>query len=445
MIEPGPAASSPTPRRRHWQSSGTVGLRLAPVVLLACARAHATTTPDTRPEDAPAAYNQLAETRFQRQDLAGAEVAYVRSLELVESDHGISSPLLVEPLSGLARIHVARGQYAHAIDLLRRAIVVLRRNGGLFTLEQLPMLDQLVANYGLIGDTFSVVGALQYQLAIAERNFGVADSRNVEPVKRLAQLHESLGEYAHSRTMYERMREIGRGESGHGNPIVVTALIGIGRSHRKQYVEAPKSVQQHYVRDPVTGNHYQIMSLEPYQSPQPHRGGVKATAEALALLRQADQPPPQLLAETLIEMGDWNVVLQKPDAALSYYAEACGIYAESLAEELNPLAAPRLVFYRAPKASRRRGELPPELIETQHAGFRVTVDADGETGNIVLESSTTSNRRSELLRRSVEFARYSPRFQSCKPVSTDAVIFDGHWEALIGETGDSGTTPENPD
>ena len=95
------------------------------------------------------------------------------------------------------------------------------------------------------------------------------------------------------------------------------------------------------------------------------------------------------------------------------------------------------MLYRAPKGS-RRGEVPPGgEIELQTARFRLTVDARGYPQDIVLEESTTSERRIDLLRRSLESARYSPRYEDGRPVATTGVSFEGTWEALAGK-------PEEP-
>ena len=65
------------------------------------------------------------------------------------------------------------------------------------------------------------------------------------------------------------------------------------------------------------------------------------------------------------------------------------------------------------------------------------LDARGNPQDIVLEESTTSERRINLLRRSLQSARYSPRYEDGRPVATTGVTFEGTWEALAWE-------PEEP-
>jgi tetratricopeptide (TPR) repeat protein len=394
-------------------------------------------------DELASAYGELAATQFRFGDLAGAEASYLRALTLLEDTHGIASRLLIAPLAGLAQTYAARGQHEHAIAFFRRAIVVSRRADGLFNLEQLPLLEQEISGFEALGDPLGVLADRQYMLAIAERNFGADDVRTLQPVRRLAELYESMEEYAHARNMYLRMRSIAAREEQRGNPIVVEALVGIGRNYREQYIRLPTSLEQQWVRDPVSGSMTPVMSLEPYQSPKPNREGRRSTAEALELLRAVGDPPPKLLADTLIEMGDWYAVLRKSDAAIPYYAEAWAIYSKSLADEPNPLSRPRLVFYRPPKASRRDENSVPGPVVQQPVHFRLTVDATGATRDITLEKSETSARRADLIRRSIEYALYSPRFAAGKPVPSDDVRFEAHWDALAGELPDSAATEDH--
>lgn len=367
----------------------------------------------------------------------GAQEDLEADLARIEAAEGIASEALIEPLAGLARIHAAHDRHDLAIGYWDRAIAVLRRAEGLFSPRQLPLLEGLDASCLAVGEPRAALEVRRYALAIVERAYGEDDPRTLPAIAALIALYEQLAEHEQVRRQYEHMRRVGLREGGQANPTVVRALLGIGRSHLRQFVEEPTSVHPHWIRDPVSGEAIPQMSLEPFQSPRPDRAGRKSTAEALALLRRVDDPPAALLASALIDTGDWQVVLQRPQDAMAHYAEASRLYARFLPDEADPLAMPRLVLYRAPKPS-RRSELPPAArLEMQTARFRLTVDAEGRPRDIVLEESTTSERRVDLLRRSLESARYSPRFEGGRPVVTGDVVFVGSWEALAGETEES--------
>jgi len=381
------------------------------------------------------AYNSLGATQLQLNDLDGAETSYQRSLDLATNNFGLASKRLIPPLAGLGAVYAARDQHSIAAEYLRHALAVSRRADGLFNLPQLRLMDSLIASYNASGDTQSVLSERLYALQIANRNFGSDDPHVLPAVKQLAAQYESMSDYPNARLMYLRMHEIALHEGSESNPDLVAALLGIGRSHRMQFTTDPFSLlEPDQYKDPVTGKFVPLMQLEPYQAPRPNRDGRRAVEEALTILRKAEDPPPRLLADALIEMGDWNLVQGKNDAAIPNYAEAWSIYAAELPMEPNPLSAPRLVFYRAPVAARRNRAAFPGPIMIRTARFKLQVDASGAPRDIVLEGADMSEQQASIVRRSLDDALYSPRFEDGKPVPTADVGFIGHWQSIDRET-----------
>lgn len=382
-------------------------------------------------DELAAAYGDLAATQMRLDDLKGAEASGRRSLQLTEDNRGISWPRLIGPLSGLAATLAAMDRHAEAAELLRRAIVVSRRTEGLFNLSQLPLIDRLVASLEMLKDKAAVLEERQYALKVAESNFGANELRTLPAVTNLADLYESMSEYRFARSMYEHMHAIGLEEGTAASPITVNALLGIARNHRLQFTRNPRSlIEQQLYRDPVTGHSVPIMVLEPYQGPMLNRRGRKALEDALEMLRATDSPPPRLLADTLIEMGDWDVALGHIEKALPFYTEAWTLHAEHLPDEPNPLAVPRLVFYRAPTGSERDEKTVLEPMVTRTARFRLTVDETGSVVDLRLEQKELSDVQADYLRRSLEDAHYSPRFENGAPVATADFLFVGEWRLL---------------
>ena len=248
-------------------------------------------------------------------------------------------------------------------------------------------------------------------------------------LRQLAEACEIVDAYDEARRAYVRMYEIGQQEGGKSNPTVVDALLGIGRSHRHQFTRDPRStLDQGVQKDPVTGEMVPLCHWTLF-GPQPHRGGRQAILEAIALLRQVDEPPPELLAKSLIELGDWYATLAQGSRAVPNYVEAWGIHSTALVGEPNPLSAPRLVFFRTPTASRRSPGSVPLRTVLLEARFQLEVNALGSPENIVLVSTQASPTQTDYLRRALENAYYSPRIEEGRPVSTPAVEFTAYWEA----------------
>ena len=385
-----------------------------------------------RDHELPIAYNNLGATQYQLGDYAGAAESYQKSLELLESTQGISSRRLVVPLAGLGAVYAAQDQHALAAELLDRALGVSRRADGLFNLTQLPLIDQVADSRYAINDFGGVERERMYALKIAEQNYGYRDDRTLPPLLELASFYESLREFIAARMMYLRARDVAIKESGGFNPLAVKSLVGIARTHRMQYTMDPETLESQLpARDDVTGEIVgKIYRESRVPPPAADRTGLKAAQDALELLRAAEDPPKQLLTETLIELGDWFQATSRPTISLPYYAEAAAILeSEQAADPLlaNPLMVPRMVFYRPPVSAARGLNTLTGQYMIRKTVFSFVVTETGEPQNITVVSTNMSDGQLSHSRRALARAIYSPRFVDGKAVATDGVNFTSEW------------------
>jgi tetratricopeptide (TPR) repeat protein len=378
----------------------------------------------------PIAYNNLAATQYQLGDYKAAEESYKKSLSLLEASQGISSRRMITPLAGLGTVYAATDQHTLAVKEFDRALAVSRRSEGLFNLAQLPVIEKASDSRFALGDYGGVERDHFYTLRISEQNYGYNDPRTLPAAMRLAVFYESLKEYIAARALYLRVRDISLKESGGFDPLTVKSLVGIGRTHRLQYTLEPESLEsQQPARDEVTGEIVgKVYRESRVPAPAMDRAGLKAIEQALTLLRSTSDPPRLLLAETLLELGDWYQASSRPATATPFYTEASGIYSvDSDSGMGNPLLVPRMIFYRAPLASTRGiGIVTGEVILHQ-AIFSFDVSETGQTNNVTVVTSDMSDGQLAQSRRAVERAVYSPRFENGKPVATTGVQFTGRW------------------
>lgn len=377
------------------------------------------------------AYCALGTTLLRLNDLAGAESSYARALELTEGEFGMAAAQQARPLAGLGATYAAMDEHELATEYLQRAIGVSRRSQGLMNLEQLDLMNELAASRQALGDDLGVLAVRIHAVTILKQNFGELNPRTLPAVTQLAEHYEAMEEFGFARRAYGQMYRVSSQEGGAGNPDIIKSLLGIARNHRLQFTRAPKSLlEEALYRDPISGQAVPLMSIEPFQGPKLNREGKKSIEEALEALRATDSPPPRSLVAALIELGDWYVAEGKPERALPSYTQAWRVASESLSDEPNPLAVPRLVFYRLPTASKRNAETTTGKIVTHTATFRLLVDAFGVPQNVELESSGLSDVQTTYLRRAVESARYSPRFEAGNPVSAPDTRFVGEWDLI---------------
>src|SRR5690606_28772598 len=101
---------------------------------------------------AGAATSGAPSTRLSDQELEDA-VAALQSRIRAAEENGPNSPELIEPLSALGALYQESGQHLLAASAIKRAREVLRIHHGLYTLDQAPLLQRLIASAEAIGDS----------------------------------------------------------------------------------------------------------------------------------------------------------------------------------------------------------------------------------------------------------------------------------------------------
>lgn len=390
-----------------------------------------------------AAYENLGRIQLRTGDPAAAESSQLRVLELLAVTEGIASPKTIPPLRELAAIYQAQGRPAGAIDALTRAMAISQRALGLFNAEQLQMIEPLIGLYEQLGEETGIDREMQHAVMVAEHVYGADDPRLLPLIDRLASRYEQTDRLVQARQQWERVVDIASREDGGRNEATVNGLLGVARSHRLQYVRDPDSIVMKNCR-----RHPDTRQLEPLmvctQLGQPIRladAGEAAALRALELLESTADPPVVLLAAALLELGDWYVVARDPELAIRYYERVWPLLEErATPAQPNPLLAPRPLGYRKPTAAGQY-QAPTGLVAvTTPIEFSLTVMPDGSTADVTPVSDAPDARLSRV-RRALETARFSPRFEHGKPVATGGYRFVEYWNepasaAASGASGD---------
>ena len=91
-------------------------------------------------------------------------------IKAAQAAEGPRSPALIQLLAELGSLYEAEGEHALATAALEEARQVVRANYGLHTVEQLPLIQQALANQRALGN-FAMVQALEEELLeVAQRN-----------------------------------------------------------------------------------------------------------------------------------------------------------------------------------------------------------------------------------------------------------------------------------
>jgi hypothetical protein len=134
------------------------------------------------------------------QPLSGADAdkqqEIIARIQQEEARNGPHSERLVDPLSDLALFYQDRGDHDLAVAVIHRVRQVVRANEGLHTLEQIPLIQQLIANEEAIGRLETAWELEKEFLTLAKRH--PTDLRTVgvfqgTAAKRMALLRQYLG------------------------------------------------------------------------------------------------------------------------------------------------------------------------------------------------------------------------------------------------------------
>lgn len=110
------------------------------------------------------------------------------------SDHGPYDERLLSPLANLARVYQEAGNSAEAAILLEQQLQIHRVNLGLYSAEQIPVVESLLQIHGETGDWGKLNDSLAYLSWLYQRNTSLEMEARLQGLHKLGTWHlRSLG------------------------------------------------------------------------------------------------------------------------------------------------------------------------------------------------------------------------------------------------------------
>src|SRR5712691_2805967 len=132
---------------------------------------------------------------YQQGRLAEAERSFQAGLKEAEG-FGPQDPRLATSLNNLGELYRAKGQYAKAEPLLRRALAIREKALGPEHPDVATSLNNLALLYGVQGKYAEAEPLFKRALAIMEKALGPEHSDVATSLSNLAELHRIQGKYA---------------------------------------------------------------------------------------------------------------------------------------------------------------------------------------------------------------------------------------------------------
>lgn len=268
-------------------------------------------------------------------DRTRSSVEYEALVQELERNYGPYHDGLLEPLAGLGFALQQKGEYAASANAFRRAMHIQRVKSGLYTLNQLPLLDLVIDSNMAAQDWDQVDKDFQYYLWIHRRTYENNDAQLLAPIERLSHWHlaavrldsaEKQGE--HLLKLLELSRraiEIAETQYGATDPRLVEHLYRLALRH---YYIAVAVQNGDLVGEMLVDTLTPIMHRKSYEMARDevilnsYRAGRKLLSRVVSLCRDAAGVPAEAGAVALTYFADWELLFDHRGAALSAYGEA---------------------------------------------------------------------------------------------------------------------------
>ena len=257
---------------------------------------------------------------------------------------------LVEQLSSLGSLQHRQGDFLAAIETHERAIHVQRINSGLHTIEQAPMVEQMIDSYVSMGNWTQVDVYQNYLFYIQQKFYGNNDPRLIPALGDLANWHirafelrqgESLAmRLSSSQMLFKAAARMVEVHFGPEDERYLEYLRGVARTAYlvarnqdllRELARAQFRAPQETLRDMLYW-HFPIVPT-----------GFRSGEDALLAIRQyylERDGEAEQLAEATAQVADWYLLFSRRSAAREMYVEAW----EAVAEEENADELRRLLF-----------------------------------------------------------------------------------------------------
>lgn len=367
---------------------------------------------------------------------------YDAAIARIELEGGAWDQSLVEQLFALGRLQQQQGEHPAAIETLSRAMHVNRINDGLHTLDQVPVVTQMIDSYMALGDWENVDLYQNYLYFVQLKAYGRDDPRLI-PV-----LHD-LGQW-----------NIEAFNIGFGEPLGVrlsraqllfstaVSMVGIhfGRNDER-YVSYLRNVANSaylvalhpdYMREIGRPEHrsqqdlmWRQLNAPGRREPRGFQAGLDALQEIVNYYRDTGGSR-YALAEALANLGDWHLMFDRYRSAEEHYAEAWAVLAESdngeeLLEQLFGQVVPIPTFARLPtnllvgsSASQER-----VALHQDYADVRLDLTADGAPRNaeVISPETEANSRQLSRLLREIRLSVFRPHIADGEMVVSEGHLF----------------------
>lgn len=327
---------------------------------------------------------ELAEAQRLAGLLDEAELSYLSAIETFRSVDGPFSEMTIDPSIGLGDTYQSDGQYMNAVAAYNEARTLQRRINGLLSEDQIKVMDRMTRSFQSMAMHAEADEQQREAMTLIERIYGPNSEEALQAIYKYARWLQDVYRFSEARDQYERAIRIIRSEYGKEDPLLVEPYREIGNSFRAQGLQDPR--------------------------------GASALRSAVELLEQRSDPDSVLLAQALVDVGDWETAFEPAGSGQEAYRRAWNLLSATAQgreqrEEWFQASRPRVVLLvnmsiRGLAANPNDPEAMPG-----HVLIRFDVDPFGRTENVAIVESVPPGFKDDSAERAMRQSRFRPRME----------------------------------
>jgi TonB family protein len=342
-----------------------------------------------RSRQAAEAYVDLAEAQRRAGDRAAAEKSYLAAIDVYHSLDGPFTPLAIEPLTALGDNYRESSDYMRAVTAYTEARTINRHVYGLLNEDQIPLIDRITDTMLELNKPAEAEQAQLEALRIVERSHAPESDEALAALYKYAGWLREQGRFQEERDQYMRALRLVHDHYGKDDPHQVPALLGIGNSFRVQRIPEPQ--------------------------------GAGALHDALQILTMHGGTDKLALAQTLRDIGDWEVAFTKVDYDGAEYRRSWQYLGEVPDGEKY-----RKEWYSGPNYVLREpislaGLSQDPNSPAGHVIVKFDLDKTGHASNVTIVESDPPGFKDEAVIRHIRRSRFRPQMTDGLTVARESL------------------------
>jgi tetratricopeptide (TPR) repeat protein len=248
-----------------------------------------------------------------------------KCVELIEETEGVFSPRLVKPLYSMGASLRSTGDHNEAVDTLRRVQHIIHRHDGVYSADQLDVLDQLTILSMAEGDLIGAGRQQYFYLKVNEAEYGAHSLEIIPALGKYAQYLKAVGRFQGAIAYYDRAISIIENSFGAMDIRLIEPLQGIADVRLYQQEAARYGIVMPGIdetRKMATTFNPEQTNPQSYllQSPERLRtsDGKKALERALDIINNHPQSDITDRIDAIVRLGDLYTITGDPRASDLY-------------------------------------------------------------------------------------------------------------------------------